>query len=93
MTTLLQPQPDRGRRTGDASRAISAAAGTLTAREQEILQLLAEGFPAAAISRHLCISHATVRNHVQHLLAKLGLHSKTEAVAYAYRHHLIRFPD
>jgi DNA-binding NarL/FixJ family response regulator len=62
----------------------------LTAREREVLQLLAEGCAAAEISRELCISRVTVRNHTQHILAKLGLHSKLEAVAYAYRRGLIK---
>ncbi len=64
----------------------------LTAREQQILQLLAEGLAATAISGRLYISLATVRNHTQHILAKLGLHSKLEAVAYAYRRGLIKPP-
>ena len=64
----------------------------LTPREQQILLLLAEGLTATAISGQLYISRATVRNHIQHILAKLGLHSKIEAVAYAYRHGLIKPP-
>jgi DNA-binding NarL/FixJ family response regulator len=72
--------------------AVPARVCALTAREQQILQLLAEGCAAAAISRELCISRATVRNHIQHILTKLGLHSKLEAVAYAYRRHLITLP-
>lgn len=60
----------------------------LTAREREILGLLAQGHPAGAISRRLCISAVTVRNHIQHLLGKLGLHSQIEAVAYAHRNNL-----
>ncbi|MBI2289777.1 MAG: response regulator transcription factor [Betaproteobacteria bacterium] len=70
--------------------AVPAQACKLTAREQQILQLLAEGRTATAISGQLYISRATVRNHTQHILAKLGLHSKLEAVAYAYRHGLIK---
>lgn len=72
--------------------AAPARTGTLTVREQQILQLLAEGRAATAISGQLYISRATVRNHTQHILAKLGLHSKLEAVAYAYRHGLIKPP-
>ena len=53
----------------------------LTRRENEILQLLAEDQSSHAIARKLYISHATVRNHVQHILAKLGVHSIAEAVA------------
>jgi len=68
------------------------AASRLTVRERTILQLLAEGLPASQISRHLCISHATVRNHIQHTLAKLEVHSMTEAVALAYRQRLVTMP-
>lgn len=72
--------------------AVPASVCALTAREQQILQLLAEGLAATAISGQLYISRATVRNHTQHILAKLGLHSKLEAVAYAYRRGLIKPP-
>jgi DNA-binding CsgD family transcriptional regulator len=61
----------------------------LTAREDEIFRLLAEGLPVRAISQRLHISPVTVRNHLQRLMAKLGLHSQREAVAYAYRHRLV----
>lgn len=61
----------------------------LTPREQRILQLVSEGLPATAIAERLSISCATVRNHIQHILEKLGLHSRAEAVAYAYRHRLM----
>jgi DNA-binding CsgD family transcriptional regulator len=76
-------------RVGNTAPAAPAGVGTLTARERQILHLLAEGRTATAISRQLYISRATVRNHTQHILAKLGLHSKLEAVAYAYRCGLI----
>ncbi len=85
-------QPVSGKSAESESRAAPANVFPLTAREQKILQLLAEGCAAAAISRELCISRATVRNHTQHILAKLGLHSKLEAVAYAYRRGLIKPP-
>jgi len=61
----------------------------ITRREQDVLQLLAEGLPCPAISKRLDISVTTVRNHVQHIQNKLGVHSQTEAVAYAYRHNLV----
>jgi DNA-binding CsgD family transcriptional regulator len=61
----------------------------LTVRERGILRLLAEGHKSSAIARQLCISAVTVRNHIQHLNKKLGVHSQLEAVAYAYRHNLI----
>ncbi|HET9490276.1 MAG TPA: LuxR C-terminal-related transcriptional regulator [Methylomirabilota bacterium] len=65
------------------------AAETLTRREVEILQLLARGVRTADIAERLHVSRATVKNHVQHILAKLGLHSRLEAVAYANRHRLL----
>ena len=61
----------------------------LTVRERCILHLLAQGHKSSVISRQLCISNVTVRNHIQHLNEKLGVHSQLEAVAYAHRHNLI----
>jgi DNA-binding CsgD family transcriptional regulator len=58
----------------------------LTRRENEVLQLLAEDHSLYAIADELCISYVTVRNHVQHILAKLGVHSIIEAVARHLRH-------
>jgi len=61
----------------------------LTVRERVVLHLLAEGHASSVISQQLCISPVTVRNHIQHLIGKLGVHSQLEAVAYAYRHNII----
>ena len=57
----------------------------LTARELEVLQLLAEGASTANASEQLGISSATLRAHVQAILRKLGAHSRLEAVAEAAR--------
>ena len=57
----------------------------LTPRERDVLQLLTEGLDGAAIAQKLFLSPATVRNHIQHILAKLGVHSRVEAVALALR--------
>jgi two-component system response regulator DevR len=61
----------------------------LTRREREVLNLLADGRSNPAIAAHLVISVHTVRNHVQNVLAKLGAHSKLEAVAVAAREGLL----
>ena len=61
----------------------------LTVRERAILHLLAEGHTSSMISMQLCISLVTVRNHIQHIIGKLEVHSQLEAVAYAYQHNLI----
>ena len=61
----------------------------LTRREKEVLQLLSEGVSLVSIGKRLSISLTTVRNHMQHIQKRLGVHSQTEAVAYAYRHNLV----
>ncbi len=57
----------------------------LTSREREVLQLLTEGLDGSAIAQRLFLSQATVRNHIQHILTKLDVHSRVEAVAFALR--------
>ena len=57
----------------------------LTPREQEVLQLLAEGLPNKTIADRLHISEHTVKFHVNALLSKLGAQSRTEAVVRATR--------
>ncbi|MBI2164602.1 MAG: helix-turn-helix transcriptional regulator [candidate division NC10 bacterium] len=61
----------------------------MTGREREILRLIAGGLTTSAIADKLCISHTTVRNHIQHILAKLGAHSRLEAVTVAFGQHLL----
>lgn len=63
--------------------------GDLTPRETEVLRLLAEGLTNADIARRLVISPLTARNHVSNLQAKLGVHSKLEALAVAMREGLL----
>jgi DNA-binding NarL/FixJ family response regulator len=61
----------------------------LTEREREILDLLAHGLSNADIAQQLTISVHTVRNHVANLSAKLGAHSKLEALSIAVRTGLV----
>lgn len=65
-----------------------AALRRLTPRETEILQGLAAGETASQIAASLGISALTVQSHVKSVLAKLGVHSKIEAVTLAWRHGL-----
>jgi PAS domain S-box-containing protein len=60
----------------------TGAHGPLTPRELEVLRLIADGANTRLIAARLAVSPATVRNHVQSLLGKLGVHSRLEAVAY-----------
>jgi DNA-binding NarL/FixJ family response regulator len=71
------------------SRSTIESAPDLTARELEILRLLAEGHATGDIARHLFISRKTVGTHIEHILRKLRVHSRTEAVARAYRDGLV----
>jgi PAS domain S-box-containing protein len=64
-------------------------ADELTDREQEVLALLAQGLNTNDIAKSLSISSSTVRNHVQNILNKLQVHSRLEAVAYAFEHGLV----
>ncbi|WP_406289957.1 response regulator [Embleya sp. NBC_00896] len=63
---------------------------TLTAREVEILQLLARGVGNAEIAKELFISQATVKTHLGHIYAKLGVDTRTAAVSVATERRLIR---
>ena len=67
----------------------AAPRDTLTDREREVLQLLAEGLSNAAIAERLVVSVHTVRNHVANLSTKLGAHSKLEALSIAVREGLL----
>jgi DNA-binding NarL/FixJ family response regulator len=62
---------------------------SLTAREHEVLELVAAGLPNKAIARELGISEHTAKFHVGSLLGKLGAGSRTEAVTIATRHGIL----
>ncbi len=62
---------------------------TLTGREIEVLELVAQGNTSRQIGEILFISENTVKNHIRNILDKLGLHSRNEAVLYAVREDLI----
>jgi DNA-binding CsgD family transcriptional regulator/tetratricopeptide (TPR) repeat protein len=61
----------------------------LTAREVQVLRLVATGKSNRAIASELVISERTVATHVSSVLTKLGLSSRSAATAYAYEHHLV----
>lgn len=62
---------------------------TLTAREREVLQLVIEGRTDPEIASVLAIKVPTVHNHTQHILEKLGVHDRHEAVRRARRRGLV----
>lgn len=61
----------------------------LTTREVEVLGMLASGKNAMDVANHLGISPLTARNHIQHIFEKLEVHSKAEAVAFAYKMRVV----
>ncbi|MFL6203028.1 MAG: LuxR C-terminal-related transcriptional regulator [Thermoanaerobaculia bacterium] len=75
----LSPQDDR----------LPEETAELTQRELAVLRLLARGAGTAEMAGEMGISATTVRNHVQHLLTKLGAHNRLQAVSVAQRHGLV----
>ena len=57
----------------------------LTAREQQILNLIADGLTNRQISSNLIISESTVENHIHHIFVKLGISNRAQAVAHAFQ--------
>lgn len=61
----------------------------LTERERTVLALMTAGLNNTEIAENLVVSPSTIKSHVSHILAKLSVTSRTEAVALAVRHHLV----
>jgi DNA-binding NarL/FixJ family response regulator len=65
----------------------------LTAREIDVLRLLAQGLDNDAIAERLALTKRTVQNHVSAIYGKLGVTSRAEAVLYAIQHQLVQVPS
>jgi len=96
MSTIAAVSADRGPVCLHLFRNETLAAGSerattshLTARQQEVLELIAEGVPAKVIATRLGIAEGTVRNHIRAVLVELGSHSQLEALAEARRRRLL----
>lgn len=91
----------RGLLDPEAAGAVLAAAGRaavvprqdlpagLSAREVEVLGLVADGHSNAEIARRLTISRRTPEHHVQHIYTKIGVSSRAAAALFAMEHHLL----
>ena len=76
-------------RTAPTAESNGNGASGLTKREIEILRLMAAGANTKVLAERLNVSPATVRNHAQNIFAKLDVHSRLEAVAWANQHRLV----
>jgi DNA-binding NarL/FixJ family response regulator len=65
----------------------------LTAREAEVLSLIAKGLTNGEIAERLFVNESTVKSHINHLCAKIGAHDRAYAVNYAYQHGLTEPTD
>jgi DNA-binding NarL/FixJ family response regulator len=83
-----EPDPPAGRRLVEARGLSDVRAQKLTAREVEVLGMIAAGRSTPEIAERLHISQLTTRSHTQNILEKLEVHSKAEAVAFAFQQHL-----
>jgi DNA-binding NarL/FixJ family response regulator len=72
------------RRPPSSSGAMPPEVAELTARELEVLKLLAKGLSNAEIAKELFVSETTVKTHVAHVLTKLGVRDRVQAVVLAY---------
>jgi DNA-binding NarL/FixJ family response regulator len=78
--------PANGHRPGNQGQNL---ARFLTSREREVLERLVRGESTATLARAMDVSYHTARTHIQNVLAKLGVHSKLEAVAFAVNHSVV----
>lgn len=90
---MLHPEPSSVHHSRPDHRHAAGVGSTLSERQREVLELLASGVQAREIAARLGLAEATVRNHIRHLLRKLGCHSQLEAVAVAYRRGLLSGPQ
>jgi DNA-binding NarL/FixJ family response regulator len=77
------------RRAAGGEQQVSSHRPILTPREREVLRLVTEGQTNREIAGQLGISAGTVKNHVEHIIAKLGVSDRTQAAVYALRHGLL----
>ena len=92
--SLLQPEATKKAIIHMTSLANKTTPGNdLTEREREVLSLVSRGYTNKQIAEALYLSEKTARNHVSHILEKLGLSRRSEAAVYAVEHKLVQRHD
>ena len=86
---LAQPHPEVLTTTTDEKSVHTLHNGEITAREIEVLRLIAVGATNKEIARRLIISEGTVKNHISNILSRLGLRDRTQAAIYARENGLL----
>lgn len=89
ITWSTPPTPGSDYRTTREANAGQHLARFLTAREREVLERLVRGESTSTLAKAMDVSYHTARTHIQNVLAKLGVHSKLEAVAFAVGHSVV----
>ncbi len=84
---------ERSHAPGRGAAASTPPLSELTSRELEVLRLLAQGKTNLDIAESLLISRATAKAHVQHIIAKLGVSDRTQAIVRAFELKLVRPPQ
>jgi DNA-binding CsgD family transcriptional regulator len=87
-TSATSPLPAGSAATGTRA-APAGAAPRLTAREQEVAALVAQGLSNRQIADRLIITERTAENHIRHVLARLGFRSRAQIAAWAVAHDLV----
>jgi DNA-binding NarL/FixJ family response regulator len=85
----LNAAPDLARSESLTGKSTAGPVGGLTAREVEVLRLVASGKTNRAIAAELFLSEKTVARHISNIFDKLGLSSRSAATAYAYQHGIL----
>lgn len=84
------PAPALSRQSPDSADLAQLQESDLTAREVEVLRLIAQGATNREIATQLVISEGTVKNHISSILSRLGLRDRTQAAIYAREHGLLQ---
>ena len=87
---LIQSKIGKWSRPANCPTAAGNALDVLTPREREVLALLGEGLSNTEVAQRLVLGEGTVKTHVGHVFAKLGLRDRAAAVVCAFDHGLVR---